>query len=120
MDKGYLAEKQALEAEARQKLANLESQVKGVKTGFTDMGTTTLIVGGLFVAGLVIGRKLFRKKKPVPFNDPDLNQLVVKYPKEESYIAKKIKEHIALFLIAMLKERFAALMSNTQKNEPVR
>ena len=120
MDKGYLAEKQALEADAKRRFEQLESQVKGVKTGFSEMGTTTLLVGGLFVAGLLIGRKLFKKKKISPFNDPDLNQLVVKYPKEESYIAKKIKEHIALFLIALLKERFAALMSSTQKNEPVR
>jgi hypothetical protein len=79
-----------------------------------------LLIGGFLVGGILVGKKIFRKKKKLPFNDPELNQLTVKYPRKESYIAKKIKEQIALFLIAILKERFAAFMSSTKKHEPLR
>lgn len=125
VDKEIELEKTELELRARQYLDALEMGVKSFSKDIKKTGTTTLIIGGVFLAALLIGRKVFKNRKPKAFNDPILNQhgmnqLVVKHPKSESPIARMIKEHIAIFLITLIKERLMAFLEETdKKHEPV-
>ncbi|MBX9851412.1 MAG: hypothetical protein K2X86_06590 [Cytophagaceae bacterium] len=113
-------EKRALELRAQEQLNSLQSEVRNFGGSVKKAGTTTLIVGGVFLVAFLIGRKIFKSKKPRPFNDPCMNQLVVKYPKKESLFVTKIKEHIALFLLTMLKEKLNTYFESEKTNEPVR
>lgn len=125
VDREIELEKTELELRARQYLDMLEVGVKSFGKDIKKTGTTTLIVGGVFLAAFLIGRKIFKSKKPKPFNDPVLNQhgmnqMVVKHPKTESPVARMIKEHIAIFLITLIKERLMDFLNETdKKHEPV-
>jgi hypothetical protein len=114
-------DKKALELRAQQYLSEFNGEIKSVGKDLKSLSTSTLIVGGVFLAAFFIGKKLFKNKKPKPFNDPDLNQLVVKYPKSESPIVRMIKEHITIFLISLIKEKLINYLTETEKkHEPVR
>lgn len=113
-------ERQELELKAQRYLDSMKGGVKVAGKDVKEMGTTTLIIGGVFLAAFLIGRKLFKKKKPKTFNDPSLNQLVVQSPKRESAIVRMIKEHITIFLVSLIKERLIAYLTEIEKkHEPV-
>lgn len=114
-------DKKVLELKAQQYLSDFNGEIKSVSKDLKNLSTTTLIVGGVALAAFLIGSKLFKKKKPKPFNDPDLNQLVVKHPKHESPIVRMIKEHITIFLISLIKEKIITYLTEAEKkHESVR
>ena len=84
------------------------------------------MVGGIFLVAFLVGRKLLNKKKGKAFNDPELNQhgmnqLVVAKTQKESPIVRMIKEHIAIFLMALIKQKLMLYLTETaKKNESVR
>ncbi|WMJ71584.1 hypothetical protein RCC89_00135 [Cytophagaceae bacterium ABcell3] len=108
----------------------LKDDLGELKEDIKRKGTKALLLGGIALAGLLIFRKLSRKKekpgqikKKVFYPDPE-TQMVVHQPKQESPILSMIKEHIALFLIGIIKEKIAAYIrdaelkyiANTTKN----
>jgi hypothetical protein len=118
-ESGGLTQRKELELKAEQYINVLQSEIKSLGKDAKKIGTTTLVIGGIFLAVYLIGRKI-KKKKSKPFNDPSLNQLVVAHPKKESPIVAMIKEHITLFLIALIKEKLMTYLKESgEKHEPV-
>lgn len=113
-------EKQELEMKAQQYLDAMQGGVKTVGKDVKELGTSTLIIGGAFLVAFLLGRKFFKNKKAKPFNDPCLDQhgvqqMVVQNQKSESPIVRMIKEHITIFLIAIIKEKLMTYLSETEK-----
>jgi hypothetical protein len=90
-----------------------------MKEDLKGIGTKTLLIGGAFLAGIFIAKKLFSgKKKPEKiektfYADPNA-QMVIHQPKQESTIVRMIKEHIALFIIGIIKEKLAAYIREAE------
>lgn len=110
-------EKKELELKAHQYLEMLEEGVKSFGKDVKKTGTTTLIIGGVFLAAFILGRKFFGDKKNKKSNGSSLNQVIVKNVKSESPIARMIKEHIAIFLITLIKEKLITYLSELEKNK---
>ena len=113
-------EKQELEMKAQQYLDAMQGGVKTVGKDVKELGTSTLIIGGAFLVAFLLGRKFIKNKKAKPFNDPCLDQhgvqqMVVQNQKSESPIVRMIKEHITIFLIAIIKEKLMTYLSETEK-----
>jgi hypothetical protein len=92
--------KYELELRAQEQLALAKEEFRG---NFKRLGLTTLIIGGIFLLTFFIRKKFVKKK----YSDHGSlsNPIVVKNPKNHSIIVTKIKEHIAIFLLSILKER---------------
>lgn len=92
-------------------LAHLASRVK-------KMGTGALLVGGTALLVFLIGRQLFssgkKDKKKVLLEKQPTTQLMIAEPKEESPIVRMIKEQMALFLIAIVKEKLTAFIKASE------
>ncbi|MCC5921495.1 MAG: hypothetical protein LAT68_13995 [Cyclobacteriaceae bacterium] len=112
-------ERDELEAqlkETKRKLDQSVDDLRGVvgdkfeeyKSKSIKIGKTALIVGAAFYFTYKIFGSLFgSKKETVVMEDASSEQLPVKVVSSESKIVTMIKEQIALFLIAIIKQKIA-------------
>jgi len=113
-------EKIRLERQARMHLGAIESSIKGRMPQVKKPGPKAVAIGGALFLIYIAGKKVFKKKKNKLYFDPFQQQLVVKAPKKESFIARKIKEHISIFLLSMVRERLSAYIKESSRpHEPV-
>jgi hypothetical protein len=114
--------KEDIETRMMNERMQLESQLdaysESLGTRSKSTGTAALIVGGILVVGYIVGRKfLFKGKKRKALSSDPSDQLMLRSPKQESAIVRMIKEQMALFLIAVIKEKLTAYINSTDINK---
>lgn len=79
-------------------------------------GTSAIIIGGGLFLAYCLAKKIFsgKSKNKVGSENPGI---VVRHPRQESFISSMIKEKIALFLIAIAKEKLLAYIKASKQNE---
>lgn len=113
-------EKIRLELQAKMHLEAIESRFKGTIPQVKKKAPKAVAIGGALFLIYIAGRKVFKKKKNKLYTDPFQQQLVIKAPKKESFVARKIKEQISIFLLSMVRERLSAyIRESSRANEPV-
>ncbi|HEX8549010.1 MAG TPA: hypothetical protein VF691_18740 [Cytophagaceae bacterium] len=103
-------EKQRLHLEKENELYKhaLESQLSLFASKAKKTGAVSLAVGGALFVGYFIFKKYLKSNKKKLAKPPvgvAPTQIVLKHPKQESAIAKMIKEQIAIFIMAVLKKK---------------
>jgi hypothetical protein len=113
-------EKVRLQIQAKMHLDAIESRFRGTVPQVKKTASKAVAIGGALFLIYIAGRKVFKKKKTNLNRDPFQQQLVIKTPKKESFIARKIKEQISIFLLSMVRERLSAyIRESSRANEPV-
>lgn len=100
----------------------LENQLSQFASKAKKTGTISLAVGGALFVGYFIFKKYLRSKKNKKLaNSPKFgvtpSEVILKYPKQESALAKMIKEQITLFVIAVLKRKVDDYLKAAEKKK---
>ncbi|HEY8399975.1 MAG TPA: hypothetical protein VIK89_01865 [Cytophagaceae bacterium] len=105
-------EKKALMVTSQTHKLAMEQELARLAEKAKKVSTTALIIGGTALAVYFIGKFFFsgRGKKKIVVGKKPATELMIAKPKEESAIVRMIKEQIALFLIALAKEKLTALI----------
>lgn len=99
----------------------IESQVDDLKANAGKIGKNTLIIGGTLVAGYLIVRLLVGKDKSTQLSfEKEERSLPAAPVKREYAIVSLIKQQIALFLIAIAKEKLLHAIEQLRKNDTQR
>ncbi|MFN6944334.1 MAG: hypothetical protein ACK4ND_05265 [Cytophagaceae bacterium] len=113
-------EKETLSRRTKLYEAALTDELDDLKEDIKGIGTKALLIGGGALVAYFVFKKIFSKKgkkekgpQKVVYADPN-TQMIVQQPKEESAIVKMIKEHIALFIIGIVKEKLAAYIREAE------
>ena len=93
----------------------MENELSSWSLKARKAGTTSLLIGGGLYLAFLLGRKLFKSKKINPPKAGKNGEFVVVERKKDSFIVSLIKEQIALFLIAMAKEKLEILLKTLEK-----
>lgn len=78
-------------------------------------GTTSVLIGGGLFLAYLIGRKIFKTKKTSTTKAGKNGEVLIVERKKDSFIISLIKEQIALFLIAIAKEKLDILLKTLEK-----
>ncbi|MDJ1484022.1 hypothetical protein QNI16_26230 [Cytophagaceae bacterium YF14B1] len=99
----------------------IENQVGDLKANAGKIGKNALIIGGTLVAGYLIVRVLVGKDKTTQLSfEKEERNLPAAPVKRESAIVSLIKQQIALFLIAIAKEKLFQAIEQLRKNDTQR
>ncbi|MDJ1470945.1 hypothetical protein QNI19_34790 [Cytophagaceae bacterium DM2B3-1] len=99
----------------------IENQVGDLKANAGKIGKNALIIGGTLVAGYLIVRMLVGKDKTTKLSfEKEERNLPAAPVKRESAIVSLIKQQIALFLIAIAKEKLLQVIEQLRKNDTQR
>jgi len=99
----------------------IENQVDDLKVNAGKIGKNALIIGGTLVASYLIVRLLVGKGKSKETAAPKENRYLPVAPvKRESSIVSLIKQQIALFLIAIAKEKITKAIEQLRKTDTQR
>ncbi len=99
----------------------IENQVGDLKANAGKIGKNALIIGGTLVAGYLVVRLLVGKEKPGKVQTPAENRYLPVAPvKREFTLVNLIKQQIALFLVAIAKEKIIQVIEQLRKNDSQR
>ncbi|MFN3403285.1 MAG: hypothetical protein ACK40G_04265 [Cytophagaceae bacterium] len=92
----------------------VESDLKMITADAKKIGFTLLLLGGACAAAYLVTRAIIpsKPKKEKKVTSAPADGLIVTEPKRESEIVKMIKEQIALFLIALVKEKLTSYLKS--------
>jgi hypothetical protein len=105
-------EKLQLQKEADRRLAKPELDLKAIGKDPGAVRGSVLIGGTLFLLYIAV-RKVLENRAVYLVKDLSYNQIVIRHPKGESLIARKIREYITIFLLSLLKERILAYIKES-------
>jgi hypothetical protein len=99
----------------------IENQVDDLKANAGKIGKNALIIGGTLVISYALVKLLVGRNKTPKAPGPEENRYLPVAPvKRESGIVSLIKQQIALFLIAIAKEKIIQAIEQLRKNDSQR
>ena len=100
----------------------IEEQLGGLKANAGKIGKNTLVIGGVLLVSYLIVRALAKEKKPGKglVTQPERHLPATAVVRRESTIVNMIKQQIALFLIAIAKQKITEVIEQLRKNDPSR
>lgn len=119
-DKRSIADrKAALSQSAGKYRLAIKEQAGGLKANAGRIGKNTLVIGGVLLASYLVVRMLAKERKPKNAAQPG-GYLPAAPVRRESTVVAMIKQQIALFLIAIAKQKITEVIAQLRKDDPSR
>ena len=121
-DKKSIADrKAALSQSAKKYRTAIDEQLNGLKANAGKIGRNTLVISGVLVVSYLIVRALTKEKKSGKSAATEPERYLPAAPvRRESRIVSMIRQQIALFLIAIAKQKITEVIAQLRKNDPSR
>ena len=121
-DKKSIADrKAALSQSAKKYRTAIDEQLNGLKANAGKIGRNTLVISGVLVVSYLIVRALTKGKKSGKSAATEPERYLPAAPvRRESRIVSMIRQQIALFLIAIAKQKITEVIAQLRKNDPSR
>ncbi len=121
-DKKSIADRKATLSQAANKYRTaIDEQLNGLKANAGNIGKNTLVIGGVLVVSYLIVRALAKDKKSAKSAATESGRYLPAPPaRRESMLVNMIKQQIALFLIAIAKQKITEVIEQLRKNDPSR
>jgi len=93
---------------------NLQKDLAGLQGDYKNIGVWTLAGAAAILGGYLLVKRFLPEKpttkKSYVYNQQGTELVFERLPSQESPLVAKIKEHIALFLLSILKEKLTSLL----------
>ena len=93
----------------------ISKNIDDIKSGSVNVRNASLIGGGILLGGYLLYKMISSDSEVDSENNEKL--VVVQAPKQESIIAKKIKQSIATFLLAIARQKLLEYLDSRNDSE---